>query len=126
MFSSSASEECFYLDHPSLANFFGYSKMDQESHSERENFIAEACDLLENFEIFLLQLEDDPENADLIASSFRALHTIKGNSDYHGFPAVKRFTHEVESIFDVVRKGHAVISKELISLMLSAHDYLLQ
>ena len=70
-----------------------------------ETFRQEARELLEQLELGLLDLEHDPANSDLINSTFRALHTIKGSGAMFGFTDVASFVHEFETAFDRVRKG---------------------
>ena len=76
-----------------------------------ETFRQEARELLEQLELGLLDLEHDPSNSDLINSTFRALHTIKGSGAMFGFTDVASFVHEFETAFDRVRKGMAQIGR---------------
>ncbi|MEN6615386.1 MAG: Hpt domain-containing protein, partial [Syntrophorhabdus sp.] len=85
-------------------------------------FIEEAFELLSQLETTLLELEENPGDAELIGQAFRALHTIKGSGAMFGFEDVARFTHTIESTFDMVREGKLEINKELISLTLAAKD----
>ncbi len=88
----------------------------------RETFKEEACELLAELEASLLDLEDTPDDADLIGRIFRALHTIKGSGAMFGFNDIAQFTHEVETAFDLVRNAKMSASKDLIDLTLSAGD----
>ncbi|MGB8602903.1 MAG: Hpt domain-containing protein, partial [Rhizomicrobium sp.] len=90
----------------------------------REIFRAESQDLLERIEQGLLDLENDPQNAELIASVFRALHTLKGSGAMFGFDALASFTHHCETAFDRVRKGEAMATPGLIAAVLSALDHM--
>ncbi len=85
-------------------------------------FIEEAFELLSNLETSLLELEEDPDNTDLIGKVFRSLHTIKGSGSMFGFDDMARFTHTIETTFDDVREGKLPVSQELISLTLQAKD----
>ena len=85
-------------------------------------FLIEATEILEQLEESLLELEDSPDNSDLVGSVFRALHTIKGSGAMFGFDRVSSFTHEVETVFDEVRSGNMQISRELIDLTLTSRD----
>jgi two-component system chemotaxis sensor kinase CheA len=87
-----------------------------------ETFRQEAQELLEQLEQALLDLEFAPGDSNLIDSAFRALHTIKGSGAMFGFDAVARFTHHVETAFDLVRKGKVPPSRELIAVALAAKD----
>jgi two-component system chemotaxis sensor kinase CheA len=89
-----------------------------------ETFRQEARELLEQLELGLLDLEQNPANDDLINSTFRALHTIKGSGAMFGFTAVATFVHEFETAFDQVRKGHTPATAELIAVALDAKDHI--
>lgn len=89
-----------------------------------ETFRQEARELLEQLELGLLDLEQNPANDDLINSTFRALHTIKGSGAMFGFTAVAAFVHEFETAFDQVRKGHSPATSELIAVALDAKDHI--
>ncbi len=88
----------------------------------RAVFLIEATEILEQLEESLLELEESPDNNDLVGSVFRALHTIKGSGAMFGFDRVSSFTHEVETVFDEVRSGHMQVSRELIDLTLASRD----
>jgi two-component system chemotaxis sensor kinase CheA len=89
-----------------------------------ETFRQEARELLEQLEEGLLDLEQNPANDDLINSTFRALHTIKGSGAMFGFSAVAAFVHEFETAFDQVRKGQTPATPELIAVALDAKDHI--
>ncbi|NGZ26897.1 MAG: chemotaxis protein CheA [Magnetococcales bacterium] len=88
-----------------------------------KTFRAEASELLAELETALLELENDPTNSDGIGRVFRAMHTIKGSSGMAGFAEIVRFTHDVETLLDRVRKGQVAINQEILSLTLSAKDH---
>ncbi len=88
----------------------------------KETFIEEAYEMLGELEINLLRLEETPEDEDLIRSIFRDFHTIKGSGQMFGFDDVAKLTHEVETIFDMVRSNELSITNELINLALSTRD----
>lgn len=92
----------------------------EENH--RQTFLEEAVELLADLEASLLELEDEPADAELIGRVFRALHTIKGSGAMFGFDDVASFTHTIEAVFDDVREGRLHITEELISLTLQAKD----
>jgi len=87
-----------------------------------EAFLDEARELLTSLESSLLELEREPENAELIDQVFRALHTIKGSGAMFGFDRIAEFTHDIETVFDLVRDGVLPVTKDLISLTLAARD----
>jgi two-component system chemotaxis sensor kinase CheA len=87
-----------------------------------EVFREEAYELLSDLEGSLLELEEAPEDADLIGKVFRVMHTIKGSGAMFGFDDIAAFTHEIENVYDRVRSGQILVSKQLISLTLEARD----
>jgi two-component system, chemotaxis family, sensor kinase CheA len=88
----------------------------------KEAFVEEARELLGELETSLLELEKTPADADLIGRVFRAMHTIKGSGAMFGFEDVAAFTHDVETLYDLVRNGKAAVTKDVIDLTLSACD----
>lgn len=94
--------------------------------SPQEQHIAayreEATELLAELETSLLELEEQPEDMDLINRVFRAMHTIKGSGAMFGFDDIARFTHEVETVFDQARNGKMKVTRTLLDLTLQSRD----
>ncbi len=82
----------------------------------------EAYELLAELESSLLELEQTPDSAELVSQVFRSMHTIKGSGAMFGFDNIAAFTHEVETVYDVVRDGKLPVTKPLIDLTLAACD----
>lgn len=82
----------------------------------------EAYEILLELESLLLELNESPDDPELIDRVFGAMHTIKGSGAMFGFDAIAEFTHEIESVLDMVREGLAPVTRELISLTLAARD----
>ncbi|MFZ5452543.1 MAG: chemotaxis protein CheA [Thermodesulfobacteriota bacterium] len=82
----------------------------------------EAQELLAELEESLLALEQFPADEELIGRVFRALHTIKGSGAMFGFEDIASFTHEVETVFDLVRDGKVAVTRNLVDLSLAARD----
>lgn len=89
-------------------------------------FREEAYELLSELESSLLELEEVPDDEDIINRVFRALHTIKGSGAMFGFDDIAAFTHRVETVFDMVRNGDLHVSKDLLSLALLSRDHIYQ
>ncbi len=87
-----------------------------------ETFKTEAREHLVNLESALLELEETPEDRDLIDTAFRSMHTIKGAAGMFGYQALTDFTHHLETALDKVRNGELAISKQLIGILLDAKD----
>lgn len=85
-------------------------------------FVIESRELLENMEAALLQIEQSPDDADLINAIFRAAHTIKGSAGLFGLDDLVRFTHSAENVLDRVRDGELPMDDELVALFLEICD----
>ena len=92
--------------------------MDNVSNSYKE----ETYELLSELEAALLELEERPDDITLVERAFRAMHTVKGSSAMFGFQHIAEFTHEIETVFDLVREGHIPVTKALINLTLKSRD----
>jgi len=96
--------------------------VDSATDQGRRVFIEEAEELLAQLEESLMELEDAPDDQEIIGGIFRALHTIKGSGAMFGFEAISSFTHGVENVFDKVRAGEIPVSRDLIDTALKAKD----
>lgn len=88
-----------------------------------EQFLSEAREFLQGIAEKLLQLEDQPESADLMNELFRLVHTLKGNSGLFEFPEMTRVLHAGEDLLDAVRDGRVHYSQELADRLLDAMDF---
>ncbi|MEI8387533.1 MAG: chemotaxis protein CheA [Verrucomicrobiota bacterium] len=87
-----------------------------------KEFVNEAAEHLDNIEHGVLFLEDNPGDADTIASIFRAFHTIKGGSGFLGIAPVNRIAHELESLLDLVRTGQLPVDRPVVEIILVGAD----
>ncbi len=90
----------------------------------KKKFVEEATDLIHELEYSLLKLEDDPFDTLMVEQVFRAMHTIKGNSAMFGFSQIDKFTHQLETVYDLVRNGRIPVTSSLLTLSLEAVDHL--
>ncbi len=85
-------------------------------------FISEAVEQTEAIETLLLELEEQPDNRELLDSLFRCAHTVKGSAGIFGLTKVVEFTHHVETLLDQMRDGVIVLGPELSTLLLQCND----
>jgi two-component system chemotaxis sensor kinase CheA len=90
----------------------------------REAFKLEASEILTALEASLLELEKDPDNIDAVSAIFRSFHTLKGSGGMCGFDDISEFTHQIETVYDLVRNWKIEADKALIDLTLAACDHL--
>ncbi len=97
--------------------------MSEEFEKLVETFREETYELLSELESSLFELEKDPHNSgEAVSSIFRAFHSIKGAGGMFGFDEVSRFTHEIETVYDLVRAGKVLADKSLVDLSFAASD----
>jgi two-component system chemotaxis sensor kinase CheA len=85
-------------------------------------FISEAVEQTEAIETLLLELEEQPNDRELLDSLFRCAHTVKGSAGIFGLSKVVEFTHHVETLLDQMREGVIVLGPELSTLLLKCND----
>lgn len=88
-------------------------------------FLQEAAELVQAIERGLMDLEQRPDDTELINAVFRDLHTVKGSGAMFGFSVMAQFVHEFETLFDSLRRGEAPVSGALIAVSLAACDQIL-
>ena len=90
----------------------------------QDAFFEESAEHLAIVEEGLLQLEQHPEDLDLLNKIFRSAHSIKGTSGMFGFNAVAQFTHKMETLLDLLRNGPKVVTPQVADLLLKSTDCL--
>lgn len=87
----------------------------------KDIFFEEANEIVQLLEQDILLLENN-EDEELINEVFRSVHSIKGSAAFVGFENISSFTHKMESVLDLVRKGTVKIDIELINILLKGLD----
>lgn len=85
-------------------------------------FLDSSQDHLQEIDESALQLEQNPDDKELIKKLFRAVHTLKGDAAIIGLDQLTNLAHELENNLDLIRNGELVVSEELISLILKAGE----
>ncbi len=99
-------------------------KMSNDFAQFQDAFFEEAAEHLAVVEEGLLQLEQHPEDLDLLNKIFRSAHSIKGASGMFGFNAVAQFTHKMETLLDLLRNGQTAVTSKNADLLLKSTDCL--
>lgn len=90
----------------------------------RKKFVEEALDLLTELETALLRYDPDHEDMSLIEHIFRIMHTLKGNSAMFGFNMIDQYTHQLETIYDLIRNNKRKLTSDLMDLTLASVDHI--
>lgn len=85
-------------------------------------FVTECSELIEAAEGALLDLEDHPDDDELVNTVFRAYHTIKGTSAFMGLKPITEFTHFVETLLSMVRDGDLLFDRACADINFEAID----
>jgi two-component system, chemotaxis family, sensor kinase CheA len=96
--------------------------MDNQLIEFKARFVEDATKLIDALERDLMLLETSPKDSFLIEEVFRCMHTLKGTSGMYGFYNIENLTHQLESIYDLIRDGVLDISSELIQTTLLSSD----
>src|SRR5512145_3056892 len=71
-----------------------------QDESLTRDFIAEGLEYIEEIEINILNLENEPENKDFINAIFRPFHSIKGVASFLNLETIRALAHNLESLLD--------------------------
>ena len=95
--------------------------MEDDQEVVRE-FLVESNENLARLDRDMVELETRPQDAELLASVFRTIHTIKGTCGFLGFTTLERITHQAESLLSQLREGKRALDPGLVSLILETVD----
>jgi len=86
------------------------------------SFVNEADELLESLEDALLKLENHPDDEEQINTAFRVMHSLKGTGAMFGFDELSAFTHEMESLYEMLRSRKLKVDKKIIDFTFNSID----
>ncbi|RAK00765.1 chemotaxis protein CheA [Aliidiomarina maris] len=87
-----------------------------------QDFLIEAGEILEQLSEQLVQLENEPDNRDLLNAIFRGFHTVKGGAGFLSLTELVHTSHAAENVFDTLRNGQRSVNSELMDVILQALD----
>jgi len=87
-----------------------------------QDFLVEAGEILELLSEQLVELENDPENKDLLNAIFRGFHTVKGGAGFLSLTELVETCHGAENVFDILRNGQRSVTPSLMDTMLRSLD----
>ena len=95
-------------------------KVDFSENDNKELFSifqTESEEILDRIFNNLFLLETTPANKEVVANTYRDLHSIKGAVRMVGFNNIQSIFHKMEDIFDAVNNGKFQLNKEIIGVM---------
>ncbi|WP_150305910.1 chemotaxis protein CheA [Pseudomonas saliphila] len=87
-----------------------------------QDFLVEAGEILDQLSEQLVELENRPDDADLLNAIFRGFHTVKGGAGFLQLDALVSCCHIAENVFDILRKGERSVTAELMDVVLQTLD----
>lgn len=85
-------------------------------------FIAETNESLEELDLDLVNLEQDPNDKDLLGKIFRLMHTIKGTCGFLGLPRLEKVAHHAENVLGRFRDGDLEVTPAYVTLIFESID----
>jgi two-component system, chemotaxis family, sensor kinase CheA len=86
------------------------------------DFLTESAENLARLDREIVELEQRPDDPDLLKSIFRAIHTIKGTCGFLDLARLERVAHAAEDVLGLLRDGSLQVTPEVISDVLAAVD----
>lgn len=87
-----------------------------------QDFLVEAGEILEQLSEQLVDLEQRPDDRDLLNAIFRGFHTVKGGAGFLQLNALVECCHVTENLFDMLRNGQRSVTSALMDVVLQALD----
>ena len=87
-----------------------------------QDFLVEAGEILERLSQQLVDLEQRPDDNNLLNAIFRGFHTVKGGAGFLQLTPMVDCCHVTENLFDILRNGKRSVTPELMDVVLQALD----
>ncbi len=87
-----------------------------------QDFLVEASEIVELLGEQLVDLEQRPDDGDLLNAIFRGFHTVKGGAGFLGITPLVDTCHRAEDVFNVLRQGQRSVTPHLMDAILQALD----
>lgn len=85
-------------------------------------FLTETNESLEELDLDLVNLEQNPNDKDLLGKIFRLMHTIKGTCGFLSLPRLEKVAHHAENVLGKFRDGELEVIPEYVTLIFESID----
>jgi len=85
-------------------------------------FLTETSESLQELDIDIVQLEQNPNDTNLLSKIFRLMHTIKGTCGFLGLPRLEGVAHKAEDVLGLFRDGVLEVTPDYVTLILESID----
>ncbi len=87
-------------------------------------FLEESLENLSRLNDSLLELEQNPDNLEVVSEIFRVSHTIKGMSATMGYVKMSELTHKMEDVLSKFRDGTLKVNRDVVTVLFRCLDNL--
>lgn len=98
------------------------AELDDEMKEVLKDFLQESFENLDRVDSELIELEERPDNRDLLSSIFRSMHTIKGTCGFFGYDKLEKVTHIGENLLVKLRDGEYSMNEQIATGLLAMVD----
>lgn len=95
---------------------------DPEMKEILDSFLVETKEIIEKLDVDLVEMENRPDDTELLNQVFRSFHTIKGTSGFLGLNKLTLITHRCEDILNKLRKKESKINTSVMDAVLNSFD----
>ncbi len=88
------------------------------------DFLNESAFMLEQYEEYMMKLENSQDPAKDLTDIFRVAHSVKGGAAAVGLTDLSKFAHVMEDLLDLLRSQPSLVNSNVISLLLQSGDEL--
>ncbi|MBT5109999.1 MAG: response regulator [Rhodospirillaceae bacterium] len=85
-------------------------------------FLTETGENMDQLDVELVHLEQNPNDPSLLGNIFRMVHTIKGTCGFLGLPRLESVAHAGENILGKFRDGEIEVTPVAVTLILACLD----
>ncbi|MGZ4999314.1 MAG: chemotaxis protein CheA [Methylomonas sp.] len=87
-----------------------------------QDFLVEAGEIIELLGEQLVELEQSPNDLDLLNAIFRGFHTVKGGAGFLAIDPLVEICHSAEDVFNILRQGDRKVTPDLMDVILRVLD----
>lgn len=87
-----------------------------------QDFLVESGEIIELLGEQLVQLEQMPDDYDLLNAIFRGFHTVKGGAGFLSIDPLVEVCHKAEDVFNVLRQGDRRVDTKMMDVVLQVLD----
>jgi two-component system chemotaxis sensor kinase CheA len=85
-------------------------------------FLTETSESIAVLDVALVNLEQNPNDREMLQNIFRLFHTIKGTCGFLGLPRLERVAHSAENVLGKFRDGELEVNAQAVTLILASID----